>query len=699
MGVGVLNLAHHVADRIGRHPAFGQGRAVGDGLDRQLGQGRFHEAAPDGGGGRAARHAAHGLVVVLADPDGGDEAAGVADEPGVLVVRGRAGLAGDVAPADGGGTAAARGDHAAQHLVHIVERRVVDRLAVLARAVLIDDAARGGADAADAIGLDPLAAVGEGVIGLGHLQRADLDGAQGHGGLQADLARDAQTTRGAGHAVAADLIGDIGGHRIGRLGHRLRQCHLTGEVAGIVARRPAADGHGLVHDRGRRGVAGLDRRQIDKGFPRRASLTASVGRAVELAVGIGAAADHGADPAFPVQGDQSGLFDAPALVAVQDAAHGALGVGLKRQVQGGLDHHVFGRLADQTADLLVQPVDEVLGVLAGQGARDADRLSHGGVALGRCNGAGLDHLVQDDIGAGRGALALGHGRIARRSLQQTGQQGGFADRQLVRALVEIALRCGLDAISAGAEVDPVQIEGEDLFLGEFQLQPDGQHQLLHLALQVLIGGQEQVFGQLLGDGRAALDDASGLEIQGHGPAHADGVEAGVVIETPVLDGDEGGGHIVGQGVQIDRRGHLGAAHRNQGAGAVQVGDRGLAIDVIEGRGVGQVAREDREEDHGEDQAPDGQNRAPIEEVAEEGPTRLLAAVLLIAVRSAVSTRHESPLCQRRDPRAKSVGTRQRPNSDIRAGKMPGRAAAENAALFNHESVRAYFAERKASRSP
>src|SRR5690606_1455253 len=73
-------------------------------------------------------------------------------------------------------------------------------------------------------------------------------------------------------------------------------------------------------------------------------------------------------------------------------------------------------------------------------------------------------------------------------------------------------------------------------------------------------------------------------------------------------------------------------------------DRGLALDVIEGRGVRQVAREDGEEDDGEDQAPDGQHRAPVEEVAEEGATRLLAAALLIAVRSAVFTRHESPFC-------------------------------------------------------
>jgi len=130
------------------------------------------------------------------------------------------------------------------------------------------------------------------------------------------------------------------------------------------------------------------------------------------------------------------------------------------------------------------------------------------------------------------------------------------------------LRRRLDPIGAGAEIDPVQIEGQDLLLGEFHLQPDRQHQFLHLAAQVLVRRQEQVLGQLLGQGGAALDHPAGAHIGGHGPHHADGVEAGVVIEAPVLDGDEGGRHIVGQRVQIGRRRHLGAARRDQGAVAV-----------------------------------------------------------------------------------------------------------------------------------
>ncbi len=113
---------------------------------------------------------------------------------------------------------------------------------------------------------------------------------------------------------------------------------------------------------------------------------------------------------------------------------------------------------------------------------------------------------------------------------------------------------GLDPIGAGAEIDPVQIEGEDLLLGELGLQPHRQHQFLGLAPGGLGGGQEQVAGKLLGDGRAAPERAVlvGQVIEAR-PDDAPGVEAEVVVELAVLDGDEGRRDIGRQGVDIDRR--------------------------------------------------------------------------------------------------------------------------------------------------
>jgi hypothetical protein len=49
---------------------------------------------------------------------------------------------------------------------------------------------------------------------------------------------------------------------------------------------------------------------------------------------------------------------------------------------------------------------------------------------------------------------------------------------------EIALRGGLDAIGAGTEIDPVEVEFENLGLGMLALQPQRQFDFLQFALQV-----------------------------------------------------------------------------------------------------------------------------------------------------------------------------------------------------------------------
>jgi hypothetical protein len=100
------------------------------------------------------------------------------------------------------------------------------------------------------------------------------------------------------------------------------------------------------------------------------------------------------------------------------------------------------------------------------------------------------------------------------------------------------------------------------------------------------------------------------------------VEADVVIELAILDGDEGGRHVFGQGVQVDRRRVLAAAHGQQGAGAVQIVDRGLALDVVQLGRVGQVAGEHREEGDDEDQTPDAEHDRPVQQRLKRRALRL-----------------------------------------------------------------------------
>ena len=73
------------------------------------------------------------------------------------------------------------------------------------------------------------------------------------------------------------------------------------------------------------------------------------------------------------------------------------------------------------------------------------------------------------------------------------------------------------------------------------------------------------------------------------------------------------GHVGRQLVEVDRRRVLAAAHGDQGAGAVEIGDRGLALDVVELGGVGQVAAKTAKKATRKISAPDAQHQRPVDE--------------------------------------------------------------------------------------
>ena len=79
-------------------------------------------------------------------------------------------------------------------------------------------------------------------------------------------------------------------------------------------------------------------------------------------------------------------------------------------------------------------------------------------------------------------------------------------------LVEIEQRRGGDAIGAEAEIDLVEIEFEDLVLRIGALDAQRQQRFLDLALERHLVGQQEVLGDLLGDGRGALRAAAAAEV-------------------------------------------------------------------------------------------------------------------------------------------------------------------------------------------
>src|SRR4249920_4060933 len=105
------------------------------------------------------------------------------------------------------------------------------------------------------------------------------------------------------------------------------------------------------------------------------------------------------------------------------------------------------------------------------------------------------------------------------------------------------LRSLLDAVGARAEVDPVEIEFENLRLGELALEPDREQRLLQLTIDRAFLREEKIFCELLRDRRATLGYAAVEDVGDEGAADAERVDAAMLVEAPILDGDEGFGNI------------------------------------------------------------------------------------------------------------------------------------------------------------
>jgi hypothetical protein len=164
----------------------------------------------------------------------------------------------------------------------------------------------------------------------------------------------------------------------------------------------------------------------------------------------------------------------------------------------------------------------------------------------------LEHLREHDVAPLPGRGAVGDRVIGRRRGDHAGEQGGLVRLQLARAAVcrlaaaevgygapEIRARRGFDSVGAVAEVDRVQVLGEDLLLAPLAREVVGERGLADLledrpaALRA-----RRVLDELLRDRRAALDGAAGREVLPEGTGGAAHVDAVVLVEALVLDRDD-----------------------------------------------------------------------------------------------------------------------------------------------------------------
>src|SRR4029453_4040881 len=121
-----------------------------------------------------------------------------------------------------------------------------------------------------------------------------------------------------------------------------------------------------------------------------------------------------------------------------------------------------------------------------------------------------------------------------RCLDQAGDNRRFPQAQMLGAMAKEGPAGGIDAIGTTAEIDAVQIELEDLILGEFAFQGEGKDAFLPLSAERPAVGQEDVARQLLSDGRPALPPGSCLDPDLERARHADRIDADMAGETLVL---------------------------------------------------------------------------------------------------------------------------------------------------------------------
>ena len=240
----------------------------------------------------------------------------------------------------------------------------------------------------------------------------------------------------------------------------------------------------------------------------------------------------------------------PAQSLVERAVGGLLQLGVERRLHlEACLVQLVGRelLLEVLADLL----DEVRRnrSIRRRLSLDDERARGGGVGLLAGDEAFVRHARQDVVVAPRQRLFRVDERAeARRRLDDRRDRRGFLERQVLRRLVEVQARAGLDAVRAVAHRHVVGVEGEDLALRVALFELHGDDRLLDLPLEAAHAGslkdaalhvvlQEQHARDLLGN-RAGAEPLPVEHVLDRGDDDARDAQAEVLLEVGVLAGED-----------------------------------------------------------------------------------------------------------------------------------------------------------------
>ena len=190
--------------------------------------------------------------------------------------------------------------------------------------------------------------------------------------------------------------------------------------------------------------------------------------------------------------------------------------------------------------LLAHVIDEVRRLGLERAGGDAERLVDPALGARLGEEAGFGHRAQHDVPAILRALGIVERRQPRGGLNHAGDCRRFHRVDVGDVLPEEQPRRFGDPVnrerSALPERHVVQIQLQDLVFGEPRLEHDRHEPFGHLPLGRLLRREEGVLDQLLRDRAAA--GGVGLvaeDVAEHRAGDADGVDARVVVEAPVLD--------------------------------------------------------------------------------------------------------------------------------------------------------------------
>lgn len=209
----------------------------------------------------------------------------------------------------------------------------------------------------------------------------------------------------------------------------------------------------------------------------------------------------------------------------------------------------------------------------------------GGGGEGACAGHGVD----DGVSALGGGVGVCEGVVGGGGLDYAGEKCCLGDGEVFGVGVEVGV-CGfLDAVGAVAEVDEVEVSGEDFVFGEVFVKVGGEFHFAEFAGDgVFVGGvafgvgvgfdqHEIVFDVLLVEGGCPLGDGAVGDVGEHGSGGSAEVDAVVVVESAVFDGHDGFLHGFRDVGGCDRCSALGVE-----------GGEGIAVTVGHGGGLGDV---------------------------------------------------------------------------------------------------------------